>query len=139
MNEPDISYPCPCGSGAATGDCCGTFLAGRSVPKTAEQLMRSRYTAYALGDGGYLYRTQHPRFRVGLTPAALRAAARGSVWQRLEVLAARGGPRDRRGQVEFRAWYTRAGQPGMLHERSRFLRTSGRWFYTQGEALGAKP
>lgn len=131
--------PCPCGGGGQLADCCGDFLAGRAKPRTAEQLMRSRYTASVLADGRYLFRSRHPDHRDGLSPEQLTADAQSVTWQRLEVLAARGGPNDKRGKVEFRAWYQQDGLPGVLHERSRFVRTAGRWFYTSGELIAAPP
>lgn len=52
--------PCPCG-GPSLDTCCGPYLAGRAVPQTAEQLMRSRYTAYTQGNEAYLRATWEPR------------------------------------------------------------------------------
>jgi SEC-C motif-containing protein len=49
--------PCLCGSQLTYGDCCQTFHSGEKIPTTAEALMRSRYTAYALRDGAYLQAT----------------------------------------------------------------------------------
>ena len=64
---------CPCGSLLAYAACCGPLLAGECRAETAEALMRSRYTAYAVADEAYLLRTWHPRTRperVGLDPGA---------------------------------------------------------------------
>ncbi len=54
----DLSL-CPCGSGTFYTKCCGVFHGGE-LPKTPEQLMRSRYTAYVRRLGGYLIDTTHP-------------------------------------------------------------------------------
>jgi len=87
--------------------------------------MRSRYSAYACRDADYLFRTWHPRTRpvdVTVDP--------GITWTGLEVTdTVAGGPDDDRGEVEFTAWFECAGRPGNLHERSRFERRAGRWFY----------
>jgi SEC-C motif domain protein len=92
---------------------------------SAEELMRSRYSAYACGDADYLFRTWHPRTRpadVNLDPCI--------IWTGLEVIdTAAGGPDDDRGEVEFRAVFEFAGRADSLHERSRFERRAGRWFY----------
>ncbi len=96
--------------------------------------MRSRYTAFAVGDPAHLFRTWHPRSRpaeVDLPPAV--------TWTGLEVLdVVDGGVGDQVGVVEFRASWTGAGPPtqrGALHERSRFARRAGRWLYLDGQAL----
>ena len=87
--------------------------------------MRSRYAAYVYRDADYLFRTWHPRTRpldVTVDP--------GITWTGLEVLdAVAGGPDDDRGEVEFTARFESAGRAGSMHERSRFERRAGRWFY----------
>jgi SEC-C motif domain protein len=87
--------------------------------------MRSRYSAYACGDADYLFRTWHPRMRpTGVTVDP------GITWTGLEVIdTVAGGPHDNRGEVEFTARFESAGRAGRLHERSRFERRAGRWFY----------
>lgn len=92
--------------------------------------MRSRYSAFARGDDDYLFRTWHPRTRpsdVTVDPDI--------TWTGLSVLdAVAGGPEDDGGEVEFIARFESAGGPGSLHERSRFERRAGRWFYLDGVA-----
>lgn len=134
--------PCPCGSGDSFGTCCGRFLNGDSAAPTAVQLMRSRYTAYALGNLEYVYDTWHPSVRPsraelgagadggaaeGTSPAPLR-------WLHLAIESHEaGGPFDDEGTVTFRA--TARGPEGrvVLHERSRFVREGGSWLYLDGE------
>ncbi|MBO4209754.1 hypothetical protein GSF22_27745 [Micromonospora echinofusca] len=90
--------------------------------------MRSRFSAYAVGDTAHLLRTWHPTGR----PARLTLDAQQR-WTRLEILDTdRGGLFDTAGTVEFRAHYRDRGQPGMLHERSRFARLDGQWVYVDG-------
>ena len=120
--------PCPCGSGATYAQCCAPLHAGESVALTAEQLMRSRYAAYVVGDAAYLVRTWHPRNR----PDPLEVAPDAG-WQRLDVLdVTGGGTDDETGEVEFVARHV----DGPLHERSRFVRRAGRWTYLDGVLLG---
>jgi SEC-C motif-containing protein len=87
--------------------------------------MRSRYSAFAVGDAAYLLRTWHPSTRpqqLVLDPD-LR-------WYRLDILAThRGGMLDTDGTVEFRAHYRSPDGAGSQHETSRFLRDSGAWAY----------
>jgi SEC-C motif-containing protein len=124
-----VADQCPCGSGAVYDACCGPLHRGEWQAATAEELMRSRYAAYAYGDSDYLFRTWHARTRPG------DAAVGGNVvWKGLEVIdTAAGGIDDDHGEVEFRARYEAAGKPDSMHERSRFERRAGRWFYVDGD------
>jgi SEC-C motif-containing protein len=120
---------CPCG-GASYATCCGPFHGGAAAP-TAEALMRSRYSAFALGLAAYLRDTWHPATR----PADLDLD-NGLEWRRLQIVdTARGGPEDESGVVEFRAAHRSAAGAGVLHERSRFTRVDGRWVYRDGDLL----
>jgi SEC-C motif-containing protein len=93
--------------------------------------MRSRYSAFALGDTAYLLTTWHPRTR----PRALDLD-RDVRWTGLDVLATTGGSLlDREGTVEFRAHYAGGGRIGAQHENSRFIRNGGRWRYLDGVSL----
>jgi SEC-C motif-containing protein len=93
--------------------------------------MRSRYSAFAVGDAGYLLATWHPDTR----PAALDLDP-DVRWLGLEVLATTGGSMlAGEGTVEFRATYVSGGRRGAQHEDSRFVRVDGRWHYRDGMAL----
>ncbi|WP_416563346.1 YchJ family protein [Nocardia testacea] len=124
----DDTTPCPCRRGDIFGACCGPLLAGRPAP-TAEALMRSRFTAFAVGDTGYLLRTWHADTR----PAELELDP-ARRWLFVEIArTAGGGPFDESGTVEFTAHYRDPGGRGRLHETSRFRRVDGRWQYVDGE------
>jgi len=58
-----IASECPCGSGERYDACCGRLHRGAADAQTPEELMRSRYSAYALGELDYVWRTWHPRTR----------------------------------------------------------------------------
>ena len=121
---------CPCSSGLPHDACCGPVLAGTGPARTAEQLMRSRYSAYALGDVDHLLLTWHPSTRP--TTLVLDDDVR---WVGLDVLAREhGGPFDDEGTVEFRAHSRHRFDDGRLvqHEVSRFVREGGRWSYVSG-------
>lgn len=131
MSPLSTSHRCPCGTGRPLDECCGPLHDGTRTAATAEQLMRSRYSAFALGNAPYLVQTWHPRTR----PRTLEVDA-GVRWTGLDVLAASGGsPLETEGTVEFRALYVVAGHAGAQHERSRFLRERGRWLYLDGVSL----
>jgi SEC-C motif-containing protein len=115
---------CPCGLGDDYESCCGRLHAGLPAP-TAESLMRSRYSAFAVGNADYLLRTWHPSGR----PPELRLDP-SIRWTRLAVLETYdGGLFDTAGTVRFRAIYTQQGERGVLAETSRFARLDGQWIY----------
>ena len=123
---------CPCGTGLPYDGCCGRLHDGTATAGTAEQLMRSRYSAFAVGDPAYLLATWHPRTRprtLDLDPAVR--------WTGLDVLATTGGSLlAAEGTVEFRAHWRAGGQTGAQHEDSRFTRVDGAWRYLDGVSLG---
>ncbi|GAA2804791.1 YchJ family protein [Saccharopolyspora taberi] len=121
--------PCPCGLGEPFADCCGPLHAGDRQAATAEQLMRSRYAAFAVGDVAYLLKTWHPSTR----PAELDLDPEQR-WVGLDILGRTGGgPFDSEATVHFRAHYRLRGQSGALTENSRFRRTGKTWFYVDGD------
>lgn len=140
---------CPCGSGAGYAECCEPFLTGIAVAPTAEALMRSRYTAYDKGNIDYLIATLHPKSRQKEDRRILRLSIQTSRWLKLHVLKTqKGQATDTQGIVEFVALYRNAqsqnfatqGLPVMepvqqLHERSRFVKQDGQWFYLDGDML----
>ena len=121
---------CPCGSSLSLALCCGPLHDGQPAA-SAEQLMRSRYSAFVLGLGDYLVHSWHPDHLCGLTADQLSHT--GTRWDGLEILAARGDPADDTGMVEFKAWFKEEDERHCLHERSRFVRHQGRWVYADGE------
>ena len=125
---------CPCGQCDARGQalpftaCCGRYLDHDDTPAPdAECLMRSRYTAFVQERADYLQATWHASTR----PAALDFDA-GAKWLGLAVRAHRAMGEDR-AEVEFVARYRLGGRAVRLHERSRFVREGGRWYYVDGD------
>ncbi len=120
---------CPCGRDARYDACCGRYL-GTGVPAPdAQSLMRSRYTAFVRGDAAHLLSTWHASRR----PASL-ALDPGVKWLGLEVR--RHLPIDAsRAEVEFVARSRVQGRGQRLHERSRFVREDGCWWYVDGDIL----
>lgn len=123
------SIPCPCGQSADYARCCGPLHAGTALATTAEQLMRSRYSAYVLRRADYLLATWHASTR----PAGLDVEGDATAWLGLRVLR-HGAEGPDRALVEFVARYRVGGASAQrLHEVSRFRREDGRWFYVDGE------
>ena len=127
---------CPCrlgqhSSGQTFDRCCGRFISHRALPENAEQLMRSRYSAYTLGDRDYLLTSWHPDFR----PAQLRLDS-GIRWVGLDIIASE--EHGAKARVEFEASLLVQGEVSAMHERSDFVLQQGRWLYTSGEQLAPR-
>ena len=122
---------CPCTSGKPFEACCGPYLARRTRAKTVKQLMRSRYSAFALGGhGDYLLETWHPSSAGTLTAQSLSAKTLN--WQGLTILDFR--HKGNEGMVKFEARYVDdEGRDGLLREVSRFVRVDGKWLYLDSE------
>jgi SEC-C motif domain protein len=123
---------CPCGRSTSKGQplaltvCCGLYHAGQPAPD-AESLMRSRYSAFVLGDVPYLLATWH----VSQRPAEL-TLEKGGQWLGLEIKHHQVTGLDA-AEVEFVARFRVGGKATRQHERSRFVREDGRWFYVDGD------
>jgi len=124
---------CICNSGKAFTLCCEPFLSGKKLAKTPVQLMRSRFSAFALGGyGQYLFDTWGEAYRTGLNIDDL--SLRSTDWFSLDILAK--SQRGDNGVVEFKAYYRNVdGNDEVHHERSLFKREGGCWFYTIGEVI----
>lgn len=121
--------PCLCGSSFSYEQCCKPYLSENKKPPTAETLMRSRYTAYVLQNADYLLKTWYPKKR----PAFIDLSKETAQWQRLEILSVqKGGIKDQRGLVEFKAFYLLDNKELVMKEISRFKKERGTWFYLDG-------
>ena len=119
---------CPCGSPATYARCCGVHHHGTPAP-TPEAVMRSRYTAYALGLNDYLLATWHPSTR----PPSLAHDGPAPKWISLQVIA-HALQDETHGTVEFIARCRIGGRAERMHEVSRFVCEDGRWFYVDGDS-----
>ena len=128
---------CPCGQRSnqrqplAFADCCGRYIDhfDATPAPDAEHLMRSRYSAFVRGQVDYLLATWHPSHR----PASLDLDA-AAQWLGLEVRGHWVQNADH-AEVEFVARHRLGGRAVRLHERSRFVREGGRWYYVDGDML----
>jgi len=130
----DLNAPCPCLSGTSFESCCAPKLMQLAPAETAEQLMRSRYTAFSLGAVDYLIKTLAPERRSVNERRMLERELGQTKWIRLEILDTQAGSAtDKTGIVEFNAYFEASGERGCLHERSNFRREGEQWFYVDGE------
>lgn len=125
----NIHTLCLCGSGFDYQYCCGPFHSGAKIPATAETLMRSRYTAYVLRNAAYLQETWDATKR----PEKIDFSREKIGWLRLEISdIKKGGIKDSKGVVAFKAFYSQDGEEHVMNEISRFTKINGRWFYLDG-------
>jgi SEC-C motif-containing protein len=127
---------CPCGTELTYEECCGPIIDGTQNASSAEQLMRSRYTAYAKQDIGYILSSLHPKHREGFDEKGTRQWAKNSQWQNLEIVnTSGGGEDDTEGFVEFIATYTEGGAKKEHHEVASFKKDDGKWYFVDGNPV----
>lgn len=125
---------CPCGSKQNYDACCGLYIEGGQKPETAEQLMRSRYTAYTLENVDYIDTTHYPSAKDDFDKEQALMWAQNSEWKGLEIIETLdGGNDDQTGIVEFKVNFSLNDEDNQLHERSEFKKKNGVWFYLDGK------
>jgi len=118
---------CPCSSGKTYAECCECYHLDRIAPQTPEQLMRSRYSAYALHLIDYLWETTYPSKRYLYSKANIEKWAKANHWLKLEIVDAK------KDIVEFKAFYQQGLKEYIHHEKSVFKKDIGKWYYFSGE------
>ncbi len=126
---------CPCGSPLDLDACCGPLLAGEAAD-TPEALMRSRYTAFVLGELDHIDHTNAPEIRGDFNRAEAERTVTEVEWEGLEVMAS--SENGDTGSVEFYIRFCRDGQELGQHELASFRREGGKWYYVSGK-VGPKP
>lgn len=120
---------CPCCSNQAYKQCCEPFHRQLAVPKTAEQLMRSRYAAYVLKNIDYIVETTVPAQQPKLDREAIQRWGEQAQWLGLQVLKHKPITGVPQAKVEFEAHYQENGERKTHHEISTFLKIQGRWYF----------
>jgi SEC-C motif-containing protein len=125
---------CPCGSGKSYAECCEPVILNKEPAKTAEALMRARYSAYVTHKVDFIIKSCEDTEKSSIDPGATRAWSEGSTWRGLKILhTEKGGQADTEGIVEFEAQYTsKAGLRQSHHETANFKKTNGQWLYVNG-------
>lgn len=127
---------CPCGSGRNYNECCEPFIKGAKLPVTAEELMRSRYSAYAKIEIAYIVDTTYKNQRNKMREEDIRLWAETSQFEKLEIIGTeKGGAQDSDGNVEFIAHYTQKGAKNKHHEIARFKKEDGKWLFEDGDSV----
>jgi len=120
---------CPCGSRLLFNACCQLFITHEKSPTTAEQLMRSRFSAYATKNGKYIYDTYGESQRKKQTLSAIQSWADECLWLALEV------HESKQNMVDFSAYYVVDNTLCELREKSNFSREQMEWRYLDGDIL----
>lgn len=128
-----ISKDCPCFSGKKYLDCCGRFIDDNALPDMPEELMRSRYTAYASGNINYIVATMKGPAANNFNAEEALAWARKVNWLGLKLI--RSKQEGDRAYVEFIASFAYQEQKQQLHELSEFMLENGKWFYVDGKVI----
>ena len=124
---------CPCGSNISYNDCCEPIIKGERKAKTAEELMRSRYSAYAKKEFEYLYSSLYPDTRSTYDEKATKEWANNTEWQGLTIVqTTKGQANDEEGLVEFIASYKENGKEIKHRELSSFKKKDGIWYFVDG-------
>lgn len=116
---------CPCGSGNSYDICCDRLISGGVKASSAEELMRSRYTAYADKNIDYIMNTTHPEKVGELKKDELQEWADNTVWERLEIR----GSDEENGVVDFIAYFRDNDQTVRHHELAQFKKHEGDWYF----------
>ncbi len=131
---------CHCGKGSTFESCCGPFLSKEKKPTTAEELMRSRYSAFVEGDIDYIMDTHDPDTRGQIDRDGTGEWAKESEWLGLEILETdQGGADDTFGRVDFCATYKLKGAQVEHRESATFRKQDGTWLFVDGEQLAGPP
>jgi SEC-C motif-containing protein len=126
---------CPCGSGKSYEVCCQPCHQGEAA-KSAEALMRSRYSAYALGLVDYILKTMHQSHPDAARPVEVRRKEIGefckaTVFKGLKISDVQEG--ESKSTVTFTAFLSQGGKDFSFTEKSTFEKVQGNWFYLNGE------
>ncbi len=120
---------CYCCSKRLFKNCCEPYLLSKKTPHVPEELMRSRYSAYATHNIEYLIATTHPSERINYSIQSINEWATSNNWLKLEIITAN------QNQVEFKAYYSdkkNSNDTIIHHERSNFVFENNKWFYVDG-------
>jgi len=134
---------CPCGSQSSFKQCCCLFINNEKKPQSPEQLMRSRYSAYATKAADYIYQTYAESSRVQQSISDISAWAKETKWLRLVIHSAsaylESSVKDSENVLNnhptvcFSAYYQHQGEYFLMKETSRFILEDSQWRYLDGE------
>jgi len=123
-----VNSPCPCGSGKKYKKCCGIYHKGVN-PKDPLTLMKSRFSAFAIGKIDYIIKTS--TFQKDFDD--LKSFSNSCEFKKLEILEFLDGSSE--AYVIFRATIFCDTQDNSFTEKSRLIKKNGKWYYESGQIL----
>ena len=123
---------CPCGNQISYSNCCELIHQNISVANNAEELMRSRYTAFVKANGKFLKESHHLTTRPQTKKALQEIVdfSKSVKWLGLEIIETKLGQQyDEDGTVEFKAHFNYQNKRDLIHEVSSFRKENGIWYY----------
>lgn len=131
-----MSTKCPCGSGKSFEECCERLHQGEPA-QSPEQLMRARFSAFAVKNIDYVKETTDPQSLHEFDVAATKEWADTSEFYKLEILRATN--EGNKGIVEFKAHFRQGGKEHIHHEISKFRKQAGHWYFRDGRLVNPNP
>jgi SEC-C motif domain protein len=122
------NQPCPCGS-AQYDQCCQPLHLWQKKALTAEQLMKSRYSAFAKQEITYIVATTALGQQQALDVKAIAEWSQSNQWIKLDVVQAKEKLDKNHAQVEFKAHFHDGQQAQTHHEISHFVYHAGQWYF----------
>ncbi|QIO07175.1 YchJ family protein [Acinetobacter shaoyimingii] len=121
-------FTCPCGLGLYA-ECCQPLHLGQDKAKRAEQLMRSRYSAFAKHEIDYIVKTTALGQQKALDESAIADWAKANQWLKLEVIKSNDKVDKNHALVEFKAHYHDGEKTQIHHELSYFVQVADTWYF----------
>ena len=128
---------CPCHSNKSYIECCQPFIENKSIAETAEQLMRSRYCAYAMANADYIMQTYSNKSRLTQSKSEIESWAKQCQWVNLVIHSSKtkNNQTAQLDKVEFSAYFIEDKQLCEMREISRFIIENNHWRYHDGEII----
>ncbi len=120
---------CPCNPKQRYELCCQPFHQGKSFPDTAEQLMRSRYSAFVLGEIDYIIETTIPAQQQFLNKQEITEWSRQTQWHKLQINNHTPNIGKRHASVDFEAFFITDDGMQSHREHSTFVTIENRWYF----------
>jgi SEC-C motif-containing protein len=131
---------CPCTSGKPYGSCCQPIQTGKAKAKSAEELLRARYSSFVTGNIDFILATHHSSTKHDVNREEIESWSKGSTWKGLEILQKEAGEaKDETGTIIFHAKYDFEGKEQDHYEKSTFEKEGGEWKFLDAMPLRNGP
>jgi SEC-C motif domain protein len=125
---------CACGSGRTYEKCCEIIHQNIHKANTAEELMRSRYTAFSKANVEYLKLSHYSKTSDYHDKKELTEWCKSVKWLNLEIISKTlGSKNDFTGKIHFKAFFLENGLKKCIEEHSTFLKENNHWVYNTYE------